>query len=267
MKVGFLQTSPEFGQIEFNVERVVRRLEGLKADLIVLPELFSTGYQFKSKKEVASFAEEIPGGYAANRLIETAKKRGIFIVAGIAERDGRGFYNSSILVGPKGLIGVYRKAHLFCNEKKFFTPGDTPFGIYTLGPSKGNVKVGMMICFDWLFPEVARTLALKGADIICHPSNLVLPHCPQAMITRCLENRVFAITANRVGVEDRIKGERLKFIGQSEIVQPDGKVLYRASGNKEETKVIEIDPKIARDKRVTSSNDIFNDRREEFYGV
>jgi predicted amidohydrolase len=87
------------------------------------------------------------------------------------------------------------------------------------------------------------------------------------MITRCLENRVFAITANRVGVEDRTKGKRLKFIGQSEIIQPDGKVLYRASDNREETKVIEIDPKIARDKRVTSSNDIFNDRREEFYGV
>jgi predicted amidohydrolase len=87
------------------------------------------------------------------------------------------------------------------------------------------------------------------------------------MITRCLENRVFAITANRVGVEDRINGQRLKFIGQSEIIAPDGKVLYRASGNREETKVIEVDPKIARDKRITPHNDIFSDRREEFYGV
>ncbi|HAP67080.1 MAG TPA: acyltransferase, partial [Nitrospinae bacterium] len=125
--------------------------------------------------------------------------------------------------------------------------------------------IGMMICFDWLFPEVARILSLKGADIICHPSNLVLPHCPQAMITRCIENRVFVITANRVGVEERIKGRRLKFIGQSEIVSPDGKILYRASANKEEIGIVDIDPKMARNKNITPLNNIFKDRRKDLY--
>ncbi len=122
-----------------------------------------------------------------------------------------------------------------------------------------------MICFDWLFPEAARTLALKGADIICHPSNLVLPYCPQAMITRSIENRVYSITANRVGKEERIKGTPLSFIGLSQVVSPDGTVEYRAGSGKAEARVIEIDPKAARNKNITQVNHIFKDRRGDLY--
>lgn len=261
IRVAFFQTSPIFGKIETNVENVIAKIYSIDAHLLVLPELFNTGYQFKSEKEVSRLAESIPEGYTSRRLIEAAKMKKIFLVAGIAEKYRGKFYNSSILVGPKGFIGAYRKAHLFWNEKRFFSPGNTPFEVYNIGPA----KIGMMICFDWLFPEVARILAIKGADIICHPSNLVLPHCPQAMITRCLENRVFAITANRIGIEERIKKQKLRFIGQSEIVAPNGKILYRASGNREEIGIIEIDSKIARDKNITSLNNIFVDRRKEFY--
>ncbi len=261
MKVGFIQTSPLFGilrgNIKANVERVVEDIISMDADLIVLPELFSTGYQFKSRKEVSKLAEELPKGYAAKMLIDTAKKKKLFIVFGIAEKCSNRFYNSSVLAGPKGFINVYRKAHLFWNEKKFFSPGNTPFEVHNIGMA----KIGMMICFDWFFPEVSRILALKGADIICHPSNLVLPHCPQAMITRCLENRVFAVTANRVGIENRVKNIPLRFIGKSQIVSPDGEILYRASQNKEEIKVIDINPKLARNKKINSKNDLFKDRR------
>ncbi|HAG49805.1 MAG: acyltransferase [Deltaproteobacteria bacterium GWC2_42_51] len=261
MRVAFFQTTPIFGNIKTNVENVIAKIYSIDAHLLVLPELFNTGYQFKSEKEVSRLAEDIPKGYTSRRLIEAAKMKKIFLVAGIAEKYRGKFYNSSILVGPKGFIGIYRKAHLFWNEKRFFSPGNTPFEVYNIGPA----KIGMMICFDWLFPEAARILAIKGADIICHPSNLVLPHCPQAMITRCLENRVFAITANRIGIEERIKKQRLRFIGQSEIVAPNGKILYRASGNREEIGIIEIDPKVARDKNITSLNNIFVDRRKKFY--
>src|SRR3990167_3160032 len=261
MRAAFFQTSPIFGKSEANVEKVLAKIHSIDAHLIVLPEFFNTGYQFKSKSEVFQLVEEVPKGGATQRLIEAAKKKRLFIVAGLAERYCSRFYNSSILVGPKGFIGIYRKAHLFWNEKRFFSPGNTPFEVYNIGPA----KIGMMICFDWLFPEAARILAIKGADIICHPSNLVLPHCPQAMITRCLENRVFAITANRIGIEERIKKQRLRFIGQSEIVAPNGKILYRASGNREEIGIIEIDPKVARDKNITSLNNIFVDRRKKFY--
>ncbi|MBE9532051.1 MAG: acyltransferase, partial [Proteobacteria bacterium] len=214
MKVGFIQSSPKFGEVEANVKLALRNIRKLDAELVVLPELFNTGYRFRSRKEALSLAEAIPNGATTSKLIEVAKEKNIFIVAGLPEKARGKIYNSSVLVGPKGFISVYRKAHLFSTEKRLFTPGNTPFEVHDIG----KAKVGMMICFDWLFPEAARTLALKGADIICHPSNLVLPHCPQAMITRCLENRVFAITANRVGSEARVGAERLRFIGKSQIV-------------------------------------------------
>jgi predicted amidohydrolase len=122
----------------------------------------------------------------------------------------------------------------------------------------------MMVCFDWIFPESARTLALLGADIICHPSNLVLPYCPDAMVTRCIENRVFAITANRVGSESRNK-ETLTFIGRSQVVDPKGKILHRASDKDEEANVVEIDPATARNKSLNRFNDLLKDRREKLY--
>jgi predicted amidohydrolase len=121
-----------------------------------------------------------------------------------------------------------------------------------------------MICFDWIFPEVARSLALKGADIICHPSNLILPHCQDAMVTRCIENRVFAITSNRTGTEKRPK-EELTFTGRSQIVDPKGRVLTQANAEEEKLCIIEIDPLLAKDKKVTPNNHIFEDRRTDFY--
>ena len=126
-------------------------------------------------------------------------------------------------------------------------------------------KVGLMICFDWYYPESARTLALKGAEIICHPSNLVLPHCPDAMVTRCLENRVFAITANRIGTEARGGKPPLTFIGNSEVVAPRGKILQRAPRDREEVAVVEIDPAEAADKVLNPYNDLLRDRRIELY--
>ena len=122
-----------------------------------------------------------------------------------------------------------------------------------------------MICFDWYYPEVARTLALQGADILCHPSNLVLPSCPDAMVTRSLENRVFSLTANRVGQEVRGGKLPLTYIGKSELVSPQGKILSRASIDKEELLVLEIDVNEARDKSINSYNDLLKDRRPDLY--
>jgi predicted amidohydrolase len=117
-----------------------------------------------------------------------------------------------------------------------------------------------MVCFDWFFPEAARTLALKGADLIAHPANLVLPYCPEAMRTRCLENRVFAVTCNRVGRE-----RGLRYIGQSQIVDPWGKILSRASGTLEASAAVSVDLRLARSKRLNAANDLFSDRRPAVY--
>ena len=163
--------------------------------------------------------------------------------------------------GPDGFMGVYRKTHLFYEEKLWFTAGDTGFKVWqTL---IGNI--GVMICFDWFFPESARTLALRGADIIAHPSNLVLPFCPDAMVTRCLENRVFAVTANRTGSEQRGGKERLTYIGKSQITSHKGEILYRASEDGDELSVREIDISRARNKQINSLNNLFDDRKKEFY--
>ena len=260
MKVGFLQFDCAFGKKEHNFDKVSKLLSTNSSDMVVLPELFNTGYTFSSKKELDQLAEFIPNGETTQFLQQLARKFNITIIAGIAEKEGNQFYNSAVCVNEKSFIGSYRKIHLFDREKLWFQPGNFPFEVYDLG----MCKIGIMICFDWIFPEAARSLALKGADIICHPSNLNLPYCQHAMITRCLENKVFAITANRIGVEKRA-GIELNFTGASEIISPTGELLVKASRDREEACVVEIDPLQARDKTVTVANNIFEDRKRDLY--
>ncbi|MBT9538162.1 MAG: acyltransferase [Nitrospirae bacterium] len=261
MKVGFYQFAPEFGNIKYNLQKVLDAAASVETDLLVLPELFNTGYQFTSREEAAALSEEIPSGFTTNALSKLSAKKKVYIAAGIAENNEGKIYNSAVLTGPDGFIGVYRKTHLFYEEKLWFSPGNTGFKVWQT--PIGNI--GIMICFDWFFPESARALALRGADIIAHPSNLILPHCPDAMVTRCIENRVFAVTANRIGSEQRGDKEKLPFIGKSQITSPTGEIIYRASGDKEELTVMEIAVERARDKNLNSFNNLFNDRKKEFY--
>lgn len=268
MKVGFMQFSPLFGRKEENVERVIDLLRGAKADLLVLPELFSTGYLFLNEEELKRSAETIPDGPTVSKFLKWARKENTNLVFGIAEKADDKLFNSSVLVRSKGDYFVYRKLHLFDREKYLFSPGDKELEVFDIG----EAKIGMMICFDWIFPEVARILALKGADIICHPSNLILPYCQDAMITRCVENRVFAITSNRTGTEkigDSAEGGgggvELTFTGNSQIVDPRGRILAKADAEEEKVCVIEIDPFWAKDKKITANNHIFEDRRTDFY--
>jgi predicted amidohydrolase len=109
-----------------------------------------------------------------------------------------------------------------------------------------------------------RTLALRGAEVVCQPSNLVLGFCQQAMLTRCLENAVFAVTANRFGIDRRPHGQ-IRFTGKSQIVAPGGELLHRAPAQREQLYIVEIDPRRARDKTITPLNDLLTDRRPEFY--
>jgi predicted amidohydrolase len=261
MRAGFLQFNPSFGKKEENLKKVLRVIKGRELDLLVLPEFFATGYQFISKGEVAELAESVPGGMTTESLAGISHDKNMYIVAGLPERKGRIFYNSAVLTGPEGFIGVYRKVHLYDEENLFFKSGNTGFKVWdtTIG------RIGIMICFDWLFPESMRTLALMGAEIVAHPSNLVLPFCPDAMTIRCLENRVFAITANRTGREKRKRGKPLTFIGKSEIVSPEGKILTRASAKEEIMKIRDINPEIAQDKNLNSFNNILKDRKPERY--
>ncbi len=261
MKAGFYQFNPAFGKKEENLKKVFSAITDADADLLVLPEFFATGYQFVSQEEVSELSESIPNGDTTERLSELSRQKGIYLVAGLPERDGDRFFNSAVLSGPDGFIGVYRKTHLFFEEKLYFSPGDTGFKVWDTKVG----RIGIMICFDWFFPEAMRALALMGADIITHPSNLVLPYCPAAMPIRCLENRVFAVTANRVGEENRKAGQSLRFIGQSQITSPEGKIIIRAPENDEALLIAEINPETARNKNLNPLNNIFDDRRPGMY--
>ena len=187
-RVAVVQNDPVFGAKERNIDQCVALMQGVEADLYVLPELFATGYNFVIENELRELAEPFEIGITHERMGEFVSMRKCFVVYGFAEIAGETLYNSAALVGYDGTRGLYRKVHLFDREKLFFAPGDLGFKVFetVLG------RIGIMICFDWYFPESARTLALMDAQIIAHPSNLVLPNCPDGMVTRCLENRVEA---------------------------------------------------------------------------
>jgi predicted amidohydrolase len=260
MKVAVIQNDPEFGRKKENLLQALRMMSSVSADIYILPELFASGYNFLTLDEVRSLAEHFRRGETFDALKEFAVAQRAYVVYGFPEADKSMFYNSAAILGFDGLEGLYRKIHLFDREKLFFQPGDLGFKVFPtpLG------KIGLMICFDWYFPESVRTLAGKGAQLIAHPSNLVLPHCPNSMPTRSLENRVFIATANRVGVEDR-QGLRLSYIGQSQITSLKGEILHRAASDKPEIFSQEINISDADNKNLNERNHLFNDRRPEFY--
>lgn len=260
--VGFYQFCPVFGDKRANLQKIADAVEKIEADLLVLPELCTTGYLFTSQAEVNELAEPIPG--PTTLFLESiTRRKHLWLVLGMAERDeiSKKCYNSAVLLGPDGLKAVYRKAHLFFEEKLYFAPGDTPFRVYDLGIA----RVGMLVCFDHFFPEATRALALQGAQIICHPSNLVLPGKGQQITrVRAMENRIFWVLANRSGAEERV-GKKLSFTGASQIVAPTGEILAQAPPDEESVQIVQISPAEADDKRVTAMNDLFADRRPEMY--
>lgn len=259
MRIAAVQFGPEFGAMEQNIERMEQLVRQESADLYVLPELAVSGYLFESPAE-ARLMGQAPDSGAFDGLSVLASERDACIILGFAELSRDDLYNSALLLRPDGSRAVYRKIHLFHEEKNIFTPGDRAPEVHDVG----GVRLGLMVCFDWIFPETARSLAVLGADILCHPSNLVLPYCQDAMVTRAIENRVFAVTCNRIGREER-DGRELSFTGMSEIVTPMGEILVRAGKDSEEVVLAEIDPTEARNKHVTPQNDIMSDRRPHLY--
>ena len=267
MRVAYLQFAPDYLRVSDNLQTVGTMLQGVDADLVVLPELFATGYFFQSMEDLMSVAEPAPAGRTTRQLEAWAAELEVTLVAGLPERDGDRVFNSAVIVTPSGYLATYRKVHLYYKEKTLFAPGDDGFAVYPLETGAGErYQLGVMVCFDWYFPEAARTLALQGADIIAHPSNLVRPDCPRSMPIRALENHVFTITANRYGHETSGE-ETLTFIGQSEICDPQGLILARAPESDDAVDVAAIDPSVARNRQITAHNHIFNDRQPNQYTV
>jgi len=267
VQVAVAQIDPQLGEKDRNLATCVARMEetvAAGARLLVLPECAIPGYMFGSHEEALAYAEEIPGP-STEALERECARLELYVVCGLLERDGDALRNTAVLVGPDGLIGTYRKTHLpFLGVDRFVVPGDalpvfdTPLG-----------RIGIEICYDLRFPEVTRTLALRGADIIAHPTNFPMAAKIQTeliTVARAAENRIYLLTANRVGKERW--GE---FCGWSQIVDPFGKRLAEA-GEREETLLVgEVDVEKARDKDYVIPGEyelyLFGHRRPELYGA
>jgi len=264
MNISFYQFCPESHAILQNRTTILKALESCDTDLIVLPELAFSGYAFSSFQELLD-CSELPDGKTATLLQDLSDSTNTAIVTGFAEYSPSTdqVFNSALCIRPGRPRKIYRKAHLFNTEKQLFTPGDTSF--FTIDVD--GISIGMLICLDHMFPEAARSLALQGAQIICHPSNLVLEGYAQKITrVRAMENHLYWILANRTGSE-QASGGTLHFTGCSQIVAPDGTILASAGRTDTCIRSIVIDPETASDKRITPGNDLFLDRRTDLYTV
>ncbi len=260
MKIGYFQFSPIIGDTKQNRKRLVEAVLQTDADLLVAPELATSGYFFASTEQAHELSEPIPGP-TTDALCDVCAKTGCTVVTGLPELAGNILYNSAVVVGPEGIVGTYRKIHLFNEEKIHFTPGEEGFFSFDL---KG-VKVGVLVCFDHMFPEAARTLALQGVQIVCHPSDLVLPEYGQLTSrVRALENRMFWILSNRWGNEE-VGEKALTYTGVSQVVNPRGRILIKADAASDDLSAVEINPDESLDKYVTQYNHLLEDRRPNFY--
>lgn len=274
VRIAVAQYEPHVGDVEGNRAGAVawaRRADAEEVDLLVLPELASSGYVFATEDEAAASAETAAASAIVDELTAVSAARGMHIVVGLNERDGSARHNSAILIGPSGRLATYRKLHLFNDEQSWFVPGgelpvvDLPFG-----------RLGMIICYDIWFPEAARTLALAGADIIAVPTNWVSSFKRQVFDAQgyCQGDIVAMATAAQSGVvmacADRIGVERdVRFLGCSVIVGADGWPVAGPAGVEEEALLVadvDLDSVEAARQR-TPRNHLIGDRRADSYNA
>ncbi|MCK5646992.1 MAG: carbon-nitrogen hydrolase family protein [Anaerolineales bacterium] len=250
-----------------NLKKIVRlanEAADLGARVMVFPECAVTGYAL-SAEEADEFAQPIPGP-VTHRLVELCRERDIYVALGLIEKFQQNLlFNSSVLIGPEGLIGCYRKTHLpLLGVDRYLAQAGS-----LSGPFGTNVgSIGMLICYDLRFPEPIRVLALKGAQIIlvstAWPSAASL--YPEFMAqARSAENSIYLVAANRVGEE---RGTR--YLGRSVITGPNGELLAEGSSESEEILLAKIDPQRSLEKRRIFKPDeyeldLFGDRRPELY--
>lgn len=268
VKIAAIQMDVRFADPAANLARMkgwAEKAAAAGARLVVFPECAVTGYCFDSLEEAMPLGQPVPGP-ATEEMAGWCGRWGIHVIAGLLERDGDRLFNACVLVGPRGVVGTYRKVHLpYLGVDRFTTPGDRPFAVH----EAGDLRIGMNICYDGAFPEAARVMALEGADLIVLPTNWPPgAECTADYVinTRALENKVFYLAVNRVGVE-----RGFTFIGKSKICDTHGNPLATAEHADETALYADIDPADARKKRIVRVPDKhiidrFQDRRPEMYG-
>lgn len=264
--VSCVQMKPALGDVKANLAKMTDYVEKIMelrkdTDLIVFPELCTTGYEC-TKDQFQEFAEVVPDGKCIHEMSKLCERHGVHVVYGFAERDpllSDVLYNSAVLINDKGEVtGTYRKTHPFDTEKQWCRPGcelpvfETAFG-----------KVGVMICWDTAFPEVARAFALKGADLLVVSTNWEKPFSDDwDLITkaRAFDNTLHLVAANRIGDD-----KNLGFFGHSKIIDPVGKEIASLDEEVEGVIHASLDLAVTREKRVKYYT-FFKDRQPEIYG-
>lgn len=265
VKAAAVQMDIALARPEENKARILDLARSTQADLVVFPECANSGYAFNSAEEALPYADPIPGPFV-DELTAVAKEQGRCLAVGLLEDHQGTLYNSAVFITPQGETHLYRKTHLpYIGLDRFVTPGDS-LGLFDtpLG------KVGLAICYEWRFPEVARCLALKGADLLIGLSNwpsgaVVIPTV--LLPARAAENHVWIVSANRVGSEGGNE-----FIGRSSIIAPDGSTTASLGGNEGGVVMGELDLSLSRDKRLVKQPgeyeiDLWQDRCPFLYGA
>ncbi|WP_327286764.1 nitrilase family protein [Streptomyces sp. NBC_01198] len=273
-RVAVVQFEPQVGaeNLKANAAAVEQRLNAAGesgANLVVLPELATTGYVFETREEAFAHSETIPDGPSLQLFERTAAQHGMYIVGCVVERDGERLYDTAVLVGPEGYIGRYRKTHLWNTEKLWFTPGDEGFKVFDTRIG----RIGLLVCWDIWFPETARIVSQLGADIICIPTGWVWTPPPlydasgvcmaaHLTITAAHVNNVFIATADRIG-QERGAG----FMGNSLIAGTNGWPIDRIAGPDEDTIIYaDVDLTATRTAPIWNQlNDLHRDRRTDLY--
>ncbi|MEA4812958.1 MAG: nitrilase-related carbon-nitrogen hydrolase [Anaerolineaceae bacterium] len=261
MKAGFFQFKPKGDKPEYNAQIIKSFCDSADFDFLVLPSHANGLYYHEDKQSLKKASERCDGsGPFLSSMIDLAKEHDACIVAGFSEMDGKDFYISSAAVTSNGVLSVYRKMHLYLTEFDLYTPGNLGFNVFEFK----NTHIGMIIAFDWIYPEACRTLALRGAQIIAHPCSLALEWGQDAMKTRSIENQVFSITANRIGEEFGFNiGSQ--FTGKSQIIGHRGIRMIQAPSDEIYFGLVDIDPSRTNDKHITPFNDLFTNRRADYY--
>lgn len=252
-------------------ERIVDLAEQ-GVQLVVFPEAYLTGYCVSCAEDAEAIAVQVlsdkgrvtQAPESVMQIWQACQRHGVHAVVGFAGKDERGLYNGAILFRPSGEMHLYKKTHLpFLGLDRFAQKGDELMLVDTaIG------KIGVLICYDMRAPEPTRVLALNGADMVILPTNWPVGaeiSASHISIARAAENKIFFIACNRVGEENGFR-----FIGQSKIIAPSGKIL---AGADDTAQVItaELDLQQARDKRIVNTPgeyelDLFGSRTPHLYG-
>jgi predicted amidohydrolase len=246
--------------------QLLRDAAGQGAMLAVLPELCTISYDFGTRRDVAGHAEPM-NGPSVTAWHEVARETGMHIVAGFPERDGVRIFNSAALIGPSGLLGLYRKAHLHSIERDVFDRGDTEFTVWDtpLG------HLGILICYDLRFPEAVRVLLLRGAEVLCVPTAWTDSDrtetsdghgwCGPNYLAagHAYGNRMWVLCADRAGDDGAVR-----MLGCSAIFTPSGMVAAGPGATAGDA-VLTAKMSIAAPTTGSAAEDLVRDRRPDLY--